>query len=90
MEMKKAATEAIINGVVIGALVAGVMLFSGQVSNTVILRTTGAAMLMRFAFYMIENVEEVSAGAMGDYLGLKDTQKGSAVTLKSVHIGKLI
>jgi len=92
MTMKNAAKEAIVNGVVIGALVAGAMILSNQVNNIVILRTTMGAMLLRFAFYMIENVENVDAGVVADYLGF-DTRKGSwAPThfFRRYHIGKLI
>jgi len=93
MEMKKALAEAIVNGIVIGALVAGVGLFSGSVSNTVVIRTTLAAMLMRFSFYMLENVDQVDLGRMGEYLGLPGSRKGESQFLslvKSIHIGKLI
>lgn len=93
MDMKKAILEAIVNGIVIGALVAGVSLFSGQMSDIVIIRTSVAAMLMRFSFYMIENVEEVELGALGKYIGLEKKRKGSGQILsflKGVHLGKLI
>ena len=93
MNMRKAVAEATINGVVIGALVAGVMIFSDQVSNTVILRTTASAMLMRFSFYMLENVDEVSLGQIGEHMGLPTASDGSKKLFslfKSVHFGKLI
>jgi len=93
MDMRKAIAEATINGVVIGALVAGVMIFSDQVSNTIILRTTVSAMLMRFSFYMLENVDEVNVGKLGKAFGLPQASENSSKlfsSIKNVHFGKLI
>ena len=88
MEIEKALTEAAVNGAVIGAIVAAVMIFSNQVSNVVILRTTLAAGLFRFGMYMVENVDEVNTGHMGDYFGLPKNK--TAQILKNVHFGKVI
>lgn len=94
MELRKAMIEAIVNGLAIGAVVAGVMIFSNQVSNIVIARTTGAAMLLRFGFYLIENIEQVDAGLAGEYLGLPGSnrkgQTGLLSFIKGIHLGKLI
>jgi len=94
MGLEKAIIEAIVNGLAIGAVIAGVMIFSNQVSNVIIVRTTGAAMLLRFGFYLIENLDEVDAGLVGEYFGLPEkTRKGTADLLsfiKGVHIGKVI
>lgn len=77
--------EAVINGIVIGSLVAGVMIFSGNFSDTVVIRTTGAAALFRFATYMIENAQQVDAGNLGDYLGVKPSKRS-----KQFSLGKVI
>lgn len=68
--IERALFEAFVNGIVIGALVAGVMIVSNNFSDVVVLRTTIGAMLLRFSFYMIENAQGVDAGTVGDYLGV--------------------
>jgi len=96
--IKEGLIDATVNGIVIGALVAGVMLLSNAGEPKVILRTTGAAMLIRFAFYMLENSDEVSLGRTGEILGLpspNQDQKKSRRTFylsffKQHSLGKLI
>lgn len=76
--------EAIINGVVIGALVAGVMIFSNNFSDVVVARTTAAAVLLRFATYMIENSEKIDAGPTAEYIGITPPKKKEVVKLGKV------
>ena len=88
MSLEKAFLEASINGFVIGSLVAAVMIFSNQVSDVVILRTTVAASLFRFAMYMIENVDEVSAGHIGQILDVPP--KKTKGIIRNLQFGKVI
>lgn len=83
--LERAMFEAVVNGIVIGSLVAGVMIFSGNFSDIVVVRTTGAAMLLRFATYMIENARDVDAGNIGEYLGV-----GPSKRKKQFSLGKVI
>lgn len=93
MKMRKAATDAVMNGIVVGALVAGVMILSNKYSALVIARVTLALTLVRFSFYMIENSEDVNAGMVGKYLGLPssdENQRRLTQFFKAHKFAKLI
>jgi len=86
-DLQGAMQEALINGVVIGALVAGSMILSNNFSNIVVIRTTVAAMMLRFATYMITNSEKVEAGPISNYFGLTPQPKKKHW---STNLGKVI